>query len=104
MPIFDYQCAACSHVFDALQKVSDPVLVQCPACGKPALKKLLSAPNFQLSGSGWRKPKAQRKVAKTRKGHMFDSPVPHAEHAHSHDHEHSPGHAHKHDDGDSHKH
>ncbi len=105
MPIFDYQCADCSHTFDALQKLSDPALVQCPACGKSSLRKLPSAPNFQLSGKGWRKPLAERKVAKTRKGHMFDSPRPHAEHGHQHDHDHSPRHAHSNDrDGNPHKH
>jgi putative FmdB family regulatory protein len=40
-------------VFDALQKMSDDPLTDCPDCGKPDLKKLLSAPNFRLKGSGW---------------------------------------------------
>ena len=36
-----------------LQKVSEPPLTNCPACGKPALQKMLSAAGFQLKGSGW---------------------------------------------------
>jgi len=53
MPIYEYQCSACDHIFDALQKMSDDVLKDCPDCGKPELRKLLSAPNFRLKGSGW---------------------------------------------------
>jgi len=53
MPIYEYQCQACKHQFDALQKVSDPLLSTCPECGKNKLTKLLSAPTFKLKGSGW---------------------------------------------------
>ena len=53
MPIYEYACRECEHVLDALQKLSDDPLVDCPACGKPALRKLLSAPKFRLKGSGW---------------------------------------------------
>ena len=53
MPIYEYACSNCDHRLDALQKVSDAPLVDCPACGKPALKRLLSAPRFRLKGKGW---------------------------------------------------
>jgi putative FmdB family regulatory protein len=53
MPIYQYRCAACGEEHEALQKVSEPPLTQCPACGKPALSKLLTAAGFQLKGSGW---------------------------------------------------
>jgi putative FmdB family regulatory protein len=53
MPIYEYECKDCGHVFDALQKMSDDPLRDCPDCGKPELKKLLSAPNFRLKGGGW---------------------------------------------------
>lgn len=53
MPIYEYECQACGHVLDALQKVSDEPLKHCPTCGEGALKKLLSAPRFRLKGSGW---------------------------------------------------
>jgi putative FmdB family regulatory protein len=53
MPIYEYECRDCGHVFDALQKMSDDVLRDCPDCGKPELRKLLSAPNFRLKGGGW---------------------------------------------------
>ena len=53
MPIYEYECRECGHVFDALQKMSDNVLRDCPDCGKPDLRKLLSAPNFRLKGGGW---------------------------------------------------
>ncbi len=53
MPIYEYQCESCEHTLEALQKLSDPALVDCPACGSPALKKQISAAGFRLSGGGW---------------------------------------------------
>jgi putative FmdB family regulatory protein len=53
MPIYEYRCGACGQEHEALQKVSEPPLKVCPACGKPKLQKLLSAAGFQLKGSGW---------------------------------------------------
>lgn len=53
MPIYEYACSNCDHRLDALQKISDPPLVDCPACGRPGLKRLLSAPSFRLKGKGW---------------------------------------------------
>ena len=53
MPIYEYACEFCDKHVDELQKVSDPPLTVCPACGKPGLHRLLSAPAFQLKGSGW---------------------------------------------------
>jgi putative FmdB family regulatory protein len=53
MPIYEYECQACGHVFDALQKMSDGPLTDCPDCSEPQLRKLLSAPNFRLKGGGW---------------------------------------------------
>jgi putative FmdB family regulatory protein len=53
MPIYEYQCKACEHLFDVLQKMSDDPLTYCPECGEPELRKLLSAPNFRLKGGGW---------------------------------------------------
>jgi putative FmdB family regulatory protein len=53
MPIYEYHCAACGHRHDALQKVSDAPLTDCPHCGAAALSKALTAAGFQLKGSGW---------------------------------------------------
>jgi len=53
MPIYAYRCEACGHAKDVLQKISDPVLTDCPACGAPAFKKQVTAAGFQLKGSGW---------------------------------------------------
>jgi putative FmdB family regulatory protein len=53
MPIYEYRCNACGHQEDHLQKVSEKPLSKCPACGKKAYKKQLSAAGFQLKGSGW---------------------------------------------------
>ena len=53
MPIYEYQCQKCGHHHEALQKLSDPHLRQCPECGRKALKRLVSAVRFRLAGSGW---------------------------------------------------
>ena len=53
MPIYEYRCAACGFQDEYLQKVSERPLKVCPSCGKAKLVKLLSAPGFQLKGSGW---------------------------------------------------
>jgi putative FmdB family regulatory protein len=55
MPIYAYRCERCGHELDALQKISDPALADCPACGEASLRKKLTAPGFQLKGSGWYK-------------------------------------------------
>jgi putative FmdB family regulatory protein len=53
MPIYGYQCQACGHEFELIQKMSDSAPSVCPACGKPDVRKQLSAAGFQLKGSGW---------------------------------------------------
>ncbi len=53
MPIYAYRCTACGHAKDVLQKISDPVLTTCPACGAEGFQKQLTAAGFQLKGSGW---------------------------------------------------
>ena len=53
MPIYGYACTNCGHSLDALQKIADDPLVDCPECEKPALKRQLSAPRFRLKGQGW---------------------------------------------------
>ena len=65
MPIYEYACNECGHELEALQKMSDAPLVDCPACARPSLKKRISAAGFRLTGSGWyetdfkRKPQAK---------------------------------------------
>lgn len=53
MPIYAYRCQDCDHELDALQKLSDPPLTECPACGASALKKQVTAAAFRLKGAGW---------------------------------------------------
>lgn len=53
MPIYEYRCGACGHELEAIQKVDDAALTECPTCGKSQLKKLVSAAGFQLKGTGW---------------------------------------------------
>ena len=53
MPIYAYRCSSCGHAKDVLQKMSDPLLTDCPACGTASFVKQLTAAGFQLKGSGW---------------------------------------------------
>lgn len=53
MPIYEYQCTACGHQLEAIQKFSDEPLKDCPECSKPELQKLVSSSAFHLKGGGW---------------------------------------------------
>ena len=53
MPIYEYQCQDCGKQLEALQKLSDALLQDCPDCGEPSLKKKVSAAAFRLKGGGW---------------------------------------------------
>lgn len=53
MPFYEYRCNACGHEFEAMQKMSDAPLTDCPQCGEPQLVKLVSAAGFRLKGGGW---------------------------------------------------
>ncbi|NEX22630.1 zinc ribbon domain-containing protein [Thiorhodococcus mannitoliphagus] len=53
MPFYEYRCDECGHELEKMQKISDAPLTDCPECGKPALKKLISAAGFRLKGGGW---------------------------------------------------
>jgi putative FmdB family regulatory protein len=53
MPIYEYRCDSCGHELDALQKLSDDPLKDCPGCNTAALRRLISAPSFRLKGDGW---------------------------------------------------
>ncbi|MDQ3057902.1 MAG: zinc ribbon domain-containing protein [Pseudomonadota bacterium] len=53
MPIYAYKCESCGYAKDALQKMSDAPLTDCPHCGASTFKKQLTAAGFQLKGSGW---------------------------------------------------
>src|ERR1700761_9184479 len=53
MPIYEFECSTCGNRFDRLQKLSDPDPETCPECGKPTVKRRVTAPSFRLAGSGW---------------------------------------------------
>ena len=53
MPIYEFECTDCGERFERLQKLSDPDPTDCPSCGKPRVKRRLTAPAFRLAGSGW---------------------------------------------------
>lgn len=53
MPIYEYRCTDCGCEQEVLRKISDAPLTTCPQCGKESFSKQLSAPGFQLKGTGW---------------------------------------------------
>ncbi|MFC3154794.1 FmdB family zinc ribbon protein [Gilvimarinus japonicus] len=53
MPIYEYRCLGCGHELEALQKMSDAPLVDCPECQQSELTKKISAAGFRLKGGGW---------------------------------------------------
>ena len=53
MPIYAYRCSACGHAEDVMQKMSAEPLTECPQCREATFSKQLTAPGFQLKGSGW---------------------------------------------------
>ena len=52
MPLYEYRCAKCAETFEVMRKFSDPPLTEHEGCGG-TLERLLSAPAFQLKGTGW---------------------------------------------------
>jgi putative FmdB family regulatory protein len=53
MPIYDFQCSSCGFKDEVMRKISAASIEACPKCGAETFSKQLSAPSFQLSGSGW---------------------------------------------------
>lgn len=53
MPIYEYVCHSCGRQFEIMQKISDEPLSNCPTCHANEVTKLVSAPSFQLKGTGW---------------------------------------------------
>lgn len=82
MPIYEYACESCGHRLEAIQKMSEAPLKDCPACGKPDLKKQISATGFQLKGKGWYATdfkgggQKKEKTEKTEKSESNPAPTP----------------------------
>lgn len=53
MPIYEYECKACGHRLEKIQKISAAPLTDCPACERSELSRLVSAAGFRLAGGGW---------------------------------------------------
>ncbi len=75
MPIYEYQCQSCNHSMEALQKLSDEPLVDCPECGQTSLKKKISAAGFRLKGSGWYETDFKKSNQKNIAGERSGSPA-----------------------------
>ena len=64
MPLYEYECDACGHRFEVIQKFSDAPIDKCPACGS-TVHKLQSAPAFHLKVTGWYATDYGRKESKS---------------------------------------
>jgi putative FmdB family regulatory protein len=53
MPIYEYRCKACGHVFELIQRLDEPPPRKCSACASSKIEKLISRAAFQLKGGGW---------------------------------------------------
>lgn len=53
MPIYDFECTQCGHKGELMRKISESSTTTCPHCQQESFTKMLSAPNFQLNGTGW---------------------------------------------------
>jgi len=53
MPIYEFECRSCGHVWDELQKSSDPDPDTCPNCANPVVVRRMTAAAFRLKGAGW---------------------------------------------------
>jgi putative FmdB family regulatory protein len=54
VPLYEYQCRACDHRFEVIQKFSDAPVKKCPKCGKSGkVERLVSSPAIQFKGTGW---------------------------------------------------
>jgi putative FmdB family regulatory protein len=67
MPLYEYECDACGHRFEAIQRFSDPLIEGCPKCGG-TVHKLQSAPAIQFKGTGWYITDYARKDADAKSG------------------------------------
>ena len=78
MPIYEYRCGNCSHEMEAIQKISEAPLVDCPQCETAGLRKKISPVAFRLKGSGWYetdfKSGQQRNLAGADNGSAKDQP------------------------------
>jgi putative FmdB family regulatory protein len=53
MPLYEYECGACGHRFEIIQKFSDGPPEACPKCRQGRLQRMQSSPAFQFKGTGW---------------------------------------------------
>jgi putative FmdB family regulatory protein len=75
MPFYEYRCNDCGHEFEALQKMSDQPLKDCPECGHAALVKLVSASGFRLKGGGWYETDFKGNAKKSEKSSSDSAPA-----------------------------
>ena len=73
MPIYEYQCEHCEHKMEAIQKISDAPLKDCPECKQETLRKLVSAAAFKLTGTGWYETDFKHNDSKARKDKKSDT-------------------------------
>jgi putative FmdB family regulatory protein len=53
MPTYEYGCEACGKTWELEQRITEAAIKECPACGKPEARRLISGGTFMLKGGGW---------------------------------------------------
>ena len=53
MPIYEYRCKKCDHLFERIQRLAERPIRKCPECGEAALEKLISRGAVHFKGTGW---------------------------------------------------
>ncbi|HEX8321372.1 FmdB family zinc ribbon protein [Longimicrobium sp.] len=53
MPTYEYRCPECGNDFEKFQKMSDEPIADCPACGKPAQRRISAGAGLVFKGSGF---------------------------------------------------
>jgi len=51
MPIYEYRCQQCDHLFEMLQSINDDP-PQCPVCNGET-ERIISVPSLRFKGKGF---------------------------------------------------
>jgi len=62
MPIYEFRCQRCQHVFEVLCKLKEQILPSCEACADVNVERVVSLCSFSLQGGGWAADGYQRKA------------------------------------------
>lgn len=53
MPIYEYECEKCHHLFEELQPFTDKIIKECPQCGDRANRLISQGAGLIFKGTGF---------------------------------------------------